>query len=371
MKKKVVTVGRDKAPSDAFERVASLLDYQCEVKTYLGHGDPIGAPVGDMAAEVARADVLLCGMSSSPQLVMEELAAVRAAHNAGIPAILYADTHGAVKRLWFAGVREYVDAIFVVSHKEAEDARELFPHVGSDGIILSGNPSVEEAFFPKVTRQWVRERLGVCEDEKVILIPGYKFPAVTISTIIAALDALNMVNGYRFFLAVSIHPGDDAWKANNAIYDEWIGYFLNYREMTDLADRVRVFVTCGKHPNEKNRIATSDILPGTDLMIATLSTEEQKAACQRIPVIEYLTAIGLDRMKKNFGTRNWEPCIQGIAVGVFADHTRLTSEIKSLLTPEGRESLRPAQELHYPKPEKPGYALGVMVETIKRYADCS
>lgn len=371
MKKKVVMVGRDKAPSNAFERAASLLDSEYEVKTYLGHGDPIRASVDEIAADARSAHVLLCGMSSSPKLVAEELAAIRTAHSVGVPVILYADTHGAVKRSWFEDVREYVDGVLVISHKEAKDARALFPHVGSDGIILSGNPSVEEAFFPKVTRQEVRERLGVREDEKVILVPGYKFPAVTMPTVMATIDALNMVHEYHFFLVVSLHPGDDAWKANNSIYNDWIGYFLNVREVTDLADHLRVRVTCSKHPNEDDRIGTSDILPGADLVVATMSTEEQRAACQRIPVVEYLTSIALDRMEKNFGTRDWEPCVQGIAVEVFADHRELADAILFLITTAGRRYLRDAQEFHYPKPKEPGHALKVMVETVKRYASRS
>lgn len=370
--RKVVMVGRDKAPSDAFEKLVQPLDADgYAVKKYLGHGDLIKASVDDIAAEITGADVLLCGMSSSPKLAVEEFAAVRAAHNAGVSILLYADTHGAVKRLWFTDVRELVNGIFVVSHKEAEDARALFSSVRNDGVILSGNPSVEEAFFPKVTRQWMRERLGVREDEKVILIPGYKFPAVTLPTVIATMDALDMVPDYKFFMVVSVHPGDDVWKADNHVYNKLIDYFLNMREVTDLADRLRVRVTCSKHLNEEDRIATSDILPGADVVVATMTTEEQKAACQRIPVVEYLTSIDLDRMEKNFGRREWESCVQGIAVKVFADHKHLAKVIELFLTPMGRELLRRAQEFHYPKPKEPGHALGVMVETIKRYASRS
>lgn len=370
--RKVVMVGRDKAPSDAFEKLMQLLDADgYVVKKYLGHGDSIPASADDIAAEIAEADVLLCGMSSSPKLAVEEFAAVRAAHNSEVPILLYADTHGAVKRPWFANVRECVDGIFVVSHKEAEDARALFSSVGNDGIILSGNPSVEEAFFPKVTHQWVRERLGVREDEKVILIPGYKFPAVTLPTVIATMDALDMVPDYKFFMVVSVHPGDDVWKADNDVYNKLIGYFLNTREVTDLADRLRVRVTCAKYSREEDRIVTSDILPGVDVVVSTMSTEEQKAACQRIPVVEYLTSVDLDRMEKNFGARKWEPCVQCVVLEVFANHRHLAKAIEFLLTPVGRESLRRAQEFHYPKPKEPGHALKVMVETIKRYVSRS
>ena len=368
--KKIVMVGRDKAPSAAFEKLAQSLSVDgYEVKKYLGHGDPIPASVNDIVADTVTANVLLSGMSSSPALVFEERIAICTAHDEGVPVLLYADTHGAVKRSWFADVRKYVDAIFVVSHKEAEDARGIFPNIGKNGIVLSGNPIVEESFFPKTTRQWVSERLGIREDEKMILIPGYKFPAITLPTVLATLDALDMIPNINFYVVVSLHPGDDAWKANNGIYDEWVGYFLQTREVTDLGNRVRVRVTCGKHPQEENKIATPDMLPRTDVVVATLSTLEQEAACQRIPVVEYLTAIALDRMEKNFGTRRWEPCRQGIAFEVFANHTLLADVIKIFLTPAGRKSLHPAQERHYPRPLRPGHALAVMAETVKSYVE--
>lgn len=378
MATKIVMVGHDAAPSAAFKKVADMLesnigmeratDWRMRQDTYydafLGGGEPIKASIAEIERAVVSSNVLLCGMSSSPKLVEEELAAIRVAFKAGVPVVLYADTHGAVKRSWFEEVRGMANAILVVSHKEAEDARVLFPDAEP---VLSGNPSVEEAFFPKTTKVWVRERLGVRDDEKVILIPGYKFPAITMPTVLATVDAVDMIPETNFYLVVSLHPGDDAWKANNAIYDDLLGYFLHYKEVTDLAN-LRVRVTCSRHPDEENRIATSDILPGADTLVSTMSTEEQKAACQRIPVVEYLTAVALDRMEKNFGTRDWEPCQQGIAEEVFADHRRLAGAIKSLLSSEGQEKMRAAQELHYPAISEPGHALKVMAETVHKYA---
>jgi len=361
---KVVMVGRDKAPSEAFEALKTKLVGE-EVVAYLGHGDPIKETLEKIKAAASGADVLLCGMSSSPKLVAEEIAAIISASINGVPVVLYADTHGCVHRAWFEGVRDRVNAVLVVSNKEADAARQLFPNAEP---VLSGNPSVEESYFPKTTREQTRNRFGVREDEKLMLIPGCKFPAVTIPTVIAAINAVDMLSETNFFMVVSVHPGDDAWKANPDFYDNLIKYFTECKEVTDLAN-LRWTVSCGKHPNEERRVVTSDILPGVDIVVATMSTEEQKAACQRIPVVEYLTAVDLDRMEKNFGTRDWECCEQGVAEKVFGDHAELAAAIDELLNPTSANSIsmRQAQKLHYPKPSEPGYALRVMAETVLKY----
>ena len=361
---RIVMVGRDKAPSEAFERVRVKLEGH-DVVAYLGHGDPIKGTLEEIKAAASGADVLLCGMSSSPKLVAEEISAIISASTNGVPVVLYADTHGAVSRAWFEGVRDRVSTVLVVSHKEAENARLLFPNAA---LVLSGNPAVEESYFPKITREQARNKFGVREEEKLMLIPGYKFPAVTIPTVIAAINAVDMLPETNFYMIVSVHPGDEAWKANPDFYDTFIKYFTECKEVTDLAN-LRWTVTCGKHPNEERRIATSDILPGADILVATMSTEEQKAACQRSPVVEYLTAVDLDRMEKNFGTRDWECCEQGVAEKVFGDHAELAAAIDELLNPTSANSIsmRQAQKLHYPKPSEPGYALRVMAETVLKY----
>lgn len=365
---KVVMVGRDKALSEAFDVLKPRLE-GAGVVAYLGHGDPIKASTEEIEASVRSADVLLCGMSSSSTLVKDELAAIVAASAAGVPVVLYADQHGRVKSEWFVSVRNLVNAVLVVGRKEVTDARDVFPNAE---VVLSGNPSVEESHFPKTTKEWARERLGVYGDEKVILIPGYKFPAVSMPTVFATLDALNIIrrrSSQKFFLVVSLHPGDDAFKTNPDAYAMLISYFFN-REVTDLADTLRVRVTCSKAPNEENRIATSDILPGADIMVVTLSTEEEKAACQRIPCVHYLTATDLDRMEKNFGSRTWTRANLGISWEVFANHAELAEAIEELLDPDSMEiyDMRQAQETHYPRPTERGATLRIMTETVLKYA---
>lgn len=363
---KICMVARDVAHSNAFKLVAEKLVGQYIV-SYLGGGSPISASLEEITKSVRESDVLLCGMASSPDLVKEELAAIDAAHSAGVPVILYADTYGAVKRQWFESVRDFVNAVFVVSEKEAEEVEELFEYAKP---ILSGNPMVESAHFPKTTREEIRKRFDVREDEKVIVCPGYKYPAINIPTMIAILDAAAYLRIYspelRIFVFFSMHPGDERWQKNNSYYHELLANFLECREVTDL-DNLRVKITCGKASNSEDKISTSDLLPAADLVVATMSTIEQEAACLRIPVIEYLTNIALDRMEKNFGTRDWEACEQGIAENINGDSDSLAEAISDYFCiGEMGESMKNAQELHYPKPKKQGYAVDIMVKTVLR-----
>ncbi len=282
-------IGRDKAPSHAFEMLRARLR-DMEVTSFLGHGDPIKATIGDIEAAVRKADVLLSGMSSSPELVREELAAINCAASAGVPVVLYADQPGRLRSVWFHPVRGLVDAMLVVHPSEIEDAKSLFPRLRTDeNVIVSGNPVVETAFFPKTDKGLVRKTLGVREDETVILVQGYKFPAVSLLTIFATIDALNMVRhrtGKKFFLAVSLHPGDSVFKAKTQSLGALIQHFLA-KELTDLGGFLRYSFT-------GDRLNTVALLPGMDLVVTTQSTIEEMAACQRIPVVHHLTSIALD-----------------------------------------------------------------------------
>ena len=83
-------------------------------------------------------DVVLCGMSSSPELAQEELAACEAAVKNGVPLCLLADTFGAWGRPWFEPYRAAASALFVINQEEALKAWELFPNAK---IVASGNPA--------------------------------------------------------------------------------------------------------------------------------------------------------------------------------------------------------------------------------------
>ncbi|KKT41607.1 MAG: hypothetical protein UW30_C0006G0034 [Candidatus Giovannonibacteria bacterium GW2011_GWA2_44_13b] len=366
---KVVMVARDTAPSSAFKLVAEKL--AGEVKTYLaGGGKSVLLPIEEIASSIRDADVLLSGMSSAPELVKEEIVAISAAHDANVPVVLYADTHNSVRRPHFESVRNKVSAMFVVSKKEAEDARKFFA-LSEDRIILSGNPLVENAHFPKTTREEVRKRFGVRDDEKIILSSGYKFPSITLPTLIALVDAAAILEkrapGLNLFVFASLHPGDDAWVADKSVYNRILDYFLNCKDVADL-NNLRIKVTCSKAEKAEDKATTAELLPATDLLVTTLSTSDEEAACQRIPAIEFFTGLAMSRMEKNFSTRKWEKCEQGVAAAVYYDTGELALLIENILSNGVSPSMRLAQETHYPKPPYQGYAVDKIIEGLKRIA---
>lgn len=364
---KVCMVARDTSPSNAFRLVAEKLTKQ-KIVAYLGDGSPIKISVDAIAKSARESDVLLCGMSSSPDLAKEEISAINAAYSATVPIVLYADTYGAVKRKWFESVRRRADAVLTVSDKESEKVLSLFPNAKA---VLSGNPLVESAHFPKTTREEIRKRFNIRDDEKIILSGGYKFPAITLPTMLAIFDAAAWLRiqkpDIRLFVFFALHSGDEAWMSNKNFYSDIHKHFLERKEVTDL-DNLRVKVTCAKAENFEDKISTAELLPAADLVVTTLSTVDQEAACQRIPVINYLPNIALDRMQKNFGTRNWEACEQRIAEKVTcADDLGLA--IREYLVDGVPNNMKEAQQLHYPKPEKIGYAVDIIIQTLLYYGD--
>jgi len=119
-----VLVARDLGPSLALNQIANGLGGVQEC--FFGNGKELSRPVSEIFEEAKRTGVILCGMSSSPDLAKEELAACETAVKNGVPLALFADTFRAWGRPWFEPYREAASALFVVSPAEAEKARELF-----------------------------------------------------------------------------------------------------------------------------------------------------------------------------------------------------------------------------------------------------
>ena len=364
---KITFIGRDVAPSRAFSMVKERFSGDA-VCAFLGDGKPIASGLDEIIGAVRTSDILISGMSSAPYLVEEELAAITAADFAHVPVILYADTHNSAGRPWFEGVRKCVSAIWVVSQKEARQAKEIFG-LPEDRVILSGNPVVEKSFYPEISREESRRRIGVKEGEHLILSSGYKYPSITLPTLIAIVQAAVHLEAQgsqlKLCVVASIHPGDDAFRANTGFYNGIMDYFLYNEAVADLKN-LRFRICCSRDIEEENLIPTEEILPGADLLISTLSTTDQEAAAQRIPVIEFFTPLAMSRMQKNFSTQKWETCEQGVAYEVFDDTRRLAQLVYQVLWNGVSDAMRHAQEEHYTKPKKK--ALDVMEETIRSFS---
>src|SRR3989344_3709375 len=206
---KVLFVARDVAPSDALQRAANVLKDKGEyVITCLGHGKP-GQDISAATALVGQADRVVIGMSSSPELAEIEIAAASAAKNLGVTYGFYLDTANCHEREWFGTLRDNASFFLVINEKECIKVANRFPNAR---IYVTGNPSREDAFFPRFTREKVREKLGVSERETLVLAPGGKSPVVNIaiwSTLLDALEEAQPIPGDTSFQVIfAPHPGD-------------------------------------------------------------------------------------------------------------------------------------------------------------------
>ena len=347
---KAVLVARDIAPSNAFKMLAEKLPGSV---LFVGSGKPLSVTEGEIAAAVKESDVVLLGMSSSFELATREREAGEAAYASNKPYGFYADTFGcAVTRAWFGPLRDNARFVFVLNESEAEKARELYPNAK---IVASGNPTWDDFFYPKLTREESRAKLGIKDDETFVLCPGGKLLAINMQHWGMVLEALKHMSDYygysiRSWQAVfSRHPGDQS--APDA-----------YAELVKFSDISAKVVA----PDE---MKSSDMIPGMDFMISCCSTVEIEAVCQRLPVVSYIPHTGQVRMRTTMGDK-WEPVEQGVVIfstpGCAFD---LAAEICAILEEdESIGALRLKQEELYPKPAERGLALGAIVSTLQEFA---
>lgn len=294
-------------------------------------------------------DVVLLGMSSSPELAKEELAACEAAVKNGVPFCLFADTFRAWARPWFEPYREVASVLFVVSPAEAEKARELFPNAK---IVASGNPTWEDFFFPKYTREEVRQKLGVTENQIMALVPGGKNLAVNMLLFGGVIEAVNIFLLKRTFkIILSVHPADGNYNGNACIYDDLARF-----------SRMKVVVV------PKNVFPGPDMIPGCDVVVQSFSTIGIGAACQRKPVIEFLTYAGLANMELQTKVRVPETAELGIADICYGDDiVTLASHIVELSRLESpmRDALLLQQEKVFPLPAEKGAAVKMIISALQ------
>src|SRR3989344_292805 len=168
----VTLIGRDAAPSKAFGRVAEELEKRdVECAAFLGGGKPITASNEQILANIKVSNFVMIGMSSSSELAKEEVLAATAASALGIPLGFYSDTFGSYQRPWFQEFRAKASLLLVLNEQEKVAAQELYPNAE---VAVAGNHEWEDACFPRLSREEVREKLGVTEDETLVFLPGHK-----------------------------------------------------------------------------------------------------------------------------------------------------------------------------------------------------
>jgi hypothetical protein len=340
--KKIVLVAGDLAPSLAFEQLRIKLEQLgWATDNFLGHGMDMSSRY--IPSAIINSDAVIIGMSSTSNRVKEEILAAEEAIKRGIPIGFYADTYGVHRRPWFEDIRDKAAWLFVINREEAANAKPLFPHAQ---IIATGNPLWENFFFPRLTRKESRKKLGIADNQTLILCPGIKLLMVNAALFINTIEAAHqlMLMKKKPVIVISIHPGDPN---PPEIYNDLSKY-----------SQVPVKIIT------RDFLPTSDIIPGADILVDFCSTTAIEAIHQRIPVINFFTEIQLGRLKKIIGSREWALDKLGVAKAIYSNPLELAWTINRLLTSEGFAPMCLRQKIVFPAPPAKGTAINKMAEAI-------
>jgi len=233
--------------------------------------------------------------------------------------------------------------LFCINEKQAEQAREEYPDLK---VFVTGNPEWEKFFFPKLTREQSREKLGIGLEETVILLPAGKDVAVNIIHFNAAIESYT--GDKVCHLIISLRPGDST-------------PLSIYQTLVDFApENVKVRIV------PASEMSASDILSGADGVFASASTLETEALCREKPifVISFLSPLAKRRLKKATGSDKWELVEMGIVYE--CEQTTGVNLIDSISVWNTIEDSAKEEHIrkHFPKPERVGTAIDKMVNAI-------
>ncbi|MDZ4345054.1 MAG: hypothetical protein U1E51_21745 [Candidatus Binatia bacterium] len=359
--KNVVLVARDIAPSSCFERLAPVLQERgFETELIIGKGKPLPPTITPHTIILAasQASLVILGMSSSLELAEPEIVAGAAANGAGVPYGFYGDVRRCWGRArpgaWFEGLAENAAFYFGVTQENADAAREVFPKAQ---LIGTGNPLREEMAFPRLTREEVRSKLGIAPEEKLVLASGGKFAAEQMASWVVLIEALTCLTAedQRFQLVLATHPGDRVPYAVDAVTKKEMRLYEELVSSSPILTRIV----------GKDVMATSDLVPGADIIVEFSSSLGIEGAYQTVPVISLGFETLFRKIERISGTRSLEAVEDGLSELVVADVRHLTGAIRKLLTPEGFAPMKARQQEVYPKPTERGAALRKMADAIE------
>ncbi len=359
---RIVCVARDAAPSRAFTRLEPELTKRGHaVQLFVGDGKPITASLDAVRGAASEASIVVLGMSSSKELAEPELVAGRVARDGGIPYGFYGDVRRCFNRArpgaWFEELAEHAAFYFGVNGEDALSAREVFQKAMLEG---TGNPLREDMAYPTFSRAEVRQKLGIADDEFMVLCPGGKCATVNIATWVAVQDALAVLDSRKWRMILATHPGDRTPEA----VDLKDGKPLKiYDDLVQFAPVKTQFVS-------KEVLGSSELVPGADLVVEFGSSIGMEAAAQGIPVVTYCTGVAEKRNEKASGTRVTElvELNVSIAAGRLQGLRRLSDVIDGLLIGRADAAhLRSCQLFEFPKAER-GAAIRKMADALETIA---
>lgn len=338
-----------------------LKDRGFKVSLMLGDGKPLTKARAEISATILSANLVLLGMSAPAENAELEVFAAGVARENRVPYGFYGD----VPNCWNIRTQEGMPLTdlapgasfyFGISESDANTAKEVF----SEGSMFgTGNPLREEAAFPKFSREEVREKLGVKDDEKLILAPGGRFPGGLDTTgwaiIMEALCRLSETDGMKFQLVMTPHPGDRVAFAVDPANSQPLNIYDGLVENSPVPARI-VY---------RDEMRTSEILPGADLVVEFGSSVGVEAAYLGIPDVTLAFEPLLRYWQRVAKSRTTEQLENGVSEFVQANPTVLAGVIGSLLTPDGFESMRLQQQKMYPRPKQKYQALRNMADAIE------
>lgn len=341
---RIVLVARDFAPSEVFTKLAQELTSRGHnVLAFLGKGKPFEASIDAITRAVCDTDVVLLGISNDAD---EEVAAGEAALKNGIPFGLYSDMYGSYRLAAFERLRMHTRFLFVINSGDAEDAGMIFPKTD---IVVSGNPMWEDFAFPRVPREEVRRKLGVADEETMILCPGDKSIVVNFMLFGLTVEAVHrpLLMERKPRVIIALHPGDP--------HPPEV-----YRDVVDSVRRVPI------HMVTRDFMPTLDIVAGIDILVTAVSAVGIAAAFQRKPVINLFTEFLCVQLERDRGHRRWEPCELGVAEAVHGGSVdALAMKMDQLLNPDGFAPTLKRQEIIYPPPPTKGTGMRVMISLLE------
>ncbi len=345
-------IGGDVAPTNCFKALEAIFPDAFKVPAILGGGKPILLSESEIELAVNKADVLLLGLSASPESVQTELWAARAALKAGIPYGYYSDMALCPFRPWLKG--EIADNASFVVGLLPEDMAELHKMYPQAHCVNTGNPLHAAMAFPAKCRDTIRGELGVTSDEKLILVAGNKFAAGNFQILSLVLETLERFPGSKYLVMFLPHPGDSTLRA----IDKMTGSPLPlYSEMLDESSVRTLYAT----------MPTPIAMAGADLVVDFTGDASVRAAYLRIPLINVVTEILLNRFEKEVGSRIVTTLKNGAGFGLPEFSTAcLWDTITQLLNPSSKkaQNLYQAQVVAYPVPKDQNIPFQAIIEVI-------
>lgn len=355
-KKSVVMVGGDIAQSKAFRLLEQALKANgITVNSFLGDGRPVADHPDKIIDSIKASDVVLTGLSSRQPQSEAELLALQTAIENGIPCGVYQDTYGIWRRAQFQSLMDKVNFIFAIDAIEAEAINQAYPDIE---IVVVGNPTWDEYFFPELSREAVRTTLNLTSNELMVLISGVKRVEVDLPMFQAFVDVkLDELTGRRVRLIYSPHPGEE-----NVSFE--VG--KEFPELCSDQGRLRVEAVY------KEVMNGGMMLPGADLVVSSVSSLIIGAACRCIPVIGYLNQSEKDRQIEVNGQPIWRPLEMGfcpLCQVTDTRHDNLVEILKPLIRANGsiaytEDCLQIAEEC-FPQPQEPGQPAKQMADYLQ------